>query len=97
MPMREFTDSAGMVWRVWETVPRVGGAYDESLRHGWLTFESAAGTRKRLAPIPRDWDKAPDERLELMCRIAEEGRGTGATRDPDAPPETNGETPSTKH
>jgi hypothetical protein len=32
------------------------------------------------------WETAPDERLELMCRVAEEGRRSGATRDPDAPP-----------
>jgi hypothetical protein len=71
-------------------------AYQESLREGWLTFESAAGTRKRLAPIPRGWETAPDERLELMCRVAEEGRRSGATRDPDAPPpDAKDEPPST--
>jgi hypothetical protein len=68
------------------------------MRHGWLTFENAAGTRKRLGPIPDGWEQAPDERLELMCRVAEQGRRSGATRDPDAPPpHTNGEPPSTKH
>jgi hypothetical protein len=89
MPMREFTDSAGVAWRVWSTVPRADAVYDESLRSGWLTFESA-DTRKRLVPIPRGWEEATPERLDLMCRAAEVvrlRRGKLLTPDPDAPPE----------
>jgi hypothetical protein len=87
--IREFTDSAGVAWRVWSTVPRADSVYDENLRSGWLTFESAS-VRKRLAPIPRDWQGAPTERLELMCRVAElvrraKGRAP-LTPDPEAPP-----------
>jgi hypothetical protein len=84
MPIREFTDSSGVTWRIWSTVPRSPAVYDEKLRGGWLTFESAQG-RKRLAPIPRDWEHADPERLELMCRVAEVARPTGATPDPEAP------------
>ncbi|MFN2567691.1 MAG: hypothetical protein ABR499_22075 [Gemmatimonadaceae bacterium] len=83
--MREFTDSAGLGWRVWPTTPRVGSVYDQSLRSGWLTFESATGSRRRLAPIPRGWEDATRERLELMCRAAEAVQRTGTTPDPDAP------------
>jgi hypothetical protein len=100
MAMREFTDSAGIGWRVWDTVPRRGAAYHEPLKAGWLTFENAGGTRKRLGPIPHGWETASPERLELMCRVAEEVQRTGTTRDPDVPQpptHTNGEPPSTKH
>ena len=83
MPIREFTDSAGVKWRVWSTIPAAPSAYDESLRAGWLTFESGA-ERKRLAPIPEDWEEATAERLDLMCRVAEVARRTGATPDPDS-------------
>ena len=82
--MREFTDSSGVKWRVWSTVPRTPTAYDENLRAGWLTFESASH-RRRLVPIPRGWQEAQPERLELMCRAAEVARSTGLTPDPDSP------------
>jgi len=70
MAIREFTDSRGVTWRVWRTKPRAGSVYDETLRAGWLTFESSQG-RRRLAPIPTGWADATPERLDLMCRAAE--------------------------
>jgi hypothetical protein len=84
MAIREFTDSAGTAWRVWRTTPRESAIYDESLRTGWLTFESKA-LRKRLAPIPRGWEDAPPDRLELMCRAAEVVRRTGRPLTPPDP------------
>jgi len=69
MTIRHFTDSRGVTWRVWPTTPRVGSVYDETLRGGWLTFESSEG-RRRLAPIPAGWRDATPERLDLMCRAA---------------------------
>jgi hypothetical protein len=90
MPIREFTDTTGERWRVWATIPRADSVFDESLKSGWLTFESGA-TRKRLAPIPRGWEEATHERLELMCRAAEvvrRARGSAPlTPDPEAPDE----------
>jgi hypothetical protein len=84
MPLREFRDSAGVQWRVWETTPQPGAVYDERLKAGWLTFESG-NTRKRLAPIPSGWEEAPADRLELLCRAAEPARRSGSvTGDPDA-------------
>jgi hypothetical protein len=92
MAIREFTDSAGIAWRVWSTTPRAGAVYDESHKAGWLTFESA-GVRKRLAPIPRGWEEATSERLELMCRAAEVVRRASGpsplSPDPDAPNESD--------
>jgi hypothetical protein len=97
MAIRDFTDSAGIDWRVWSTTPRAGAVYEESHKAGWLTFESAT-TRKRLAPIPRGWEEASPERLDLMCRAAEIVRRTSGaaplTPDPDAPdaPDAHGGT-----
>lgn len=36
---------------------------------GWLAFESAR-ERRRLSPIPPDWEEAPDAELERLCRAA---------------------------
>jgi hypothetical protein len=70
MAIREFTDSNGVTWRVWRTMPRTGSIYAEHLRNGWLTFESESD-RRRLAPVPAGWADAAPARLELMCRAAE--------------------------
>lgn len=92
MAIREFTDSAGIKWRVWATMPAPGAVREESYKNGWLTFESA-DVRKRLAPSPRGWEEASVERLELMCRAADVvRRRTGPaplTPDPDAPNESD--------
>ncbi len=69
MPMLEFVDSNGVTWRVWNTVPSSRTALNGEFENGWLTFESETG-RKRLAPVPPNWDAAPPDRLELMCRAA---------------------------
>jgi hypothetical protein len=93
MAIRDFTDSAGIAWRVWSTTARAEGVYVEAYKEGWLTFESA-NTRKRLAPIPRGWEEATGERLELMCRVAEVVRRTSGasplTPDPDDPGASEG-------
>src|SRR5688500_8437768 len=36
---------------------------------GWLIFESGA-ERRRLSPIPTDWEKAPPEQLYALCSRA---------------------------
>jgi hypothetical protein len=77
VPIREFTDSSGGVWRVWITVPARGSVRDPDYRNGWLTFETK-GARRRLAPAPVGWQEASDARLELMCRAASDvGLGRG--------------------
>ena len=90
MAIRDFTDSAGVTWRVWSTTPARGAVFEHSHKAGWLTFESAE-VRKRLAPIPPGWEEATVERLDLMCRAADVvRRRSGAapmTPDPDAPQE----------
>lgn len=50
------------------------------LRDGWLCFESLEG-RRRLTPIPGDWESCPDRELEAYCRSASPARlSSGASR-----------------
>ena len=51
----------------------------EEFAHGWLLIESSTGERRRLAPIPPDWQLLSDTRLALLARVA----GTPATPDAD--------------
>ena len=89
MPYRDFTDSTGRAWRVWSTVPEQPRGMPADHAGGWLSFESG-DTLRRLVPVPRAWEECLPERLELMCRAAEEvQRRTGpftrlARPDPDA-------------
>ena len=72
MAYREFADDAGTPWRVWDTHPLAANTLRSvlpSYAAGWLTFESSAG-RKRLAPIPPDWESASDELLIHWCARA---------------------------
>ena len=41
-----------------------------SMQGGWLTFESAIG-RRRLVPIPPEWESASARALGEMCSRAE--------------------------
>jgi hypothetical protein len=88
MPILEFVDSTGVKWRVWNTVPSSRASLSGEFEQGWLTFESDLA-RRRLAPIPTNWETAAPDRLELMCRAAIDApRRSGAlTADPDAQPD----------
>lgn len=81
MPIRTFVDSKGVSWRVWSTTPSADSPLHRYYPEGWLTFDSGAGTLRRLSPAPGNWQLVPDDRLELMCRVAEEvPRHTGEMR-----------------
>ena len=71
MSLREFTDEDGNRWSAWTTIPALRGGVPIVLQDGWVTFESGL-TRKRLAPIPRDWEESSDARMRLYCSIAQE-------------------------
>jgi len=91
MPVREFVDSNGVKWRVWNTRPTRGEMLSGEFEHGWLTFESAT-TRRRCTPIPADWETAPPERLEQMCQDgAETRRQTPSAGTPVAGDESSSE------
>jgi hypothetical protein len=92
MPSREFVDSEGRVWRVWNTVPTERGLLAAGYSEGWLTFESPSELR-RLTPIPPGWDEMPEGMLESLCRRAELATRrsdpslfTERPRGPSAPP-----------
>src|SRR5689334_12348767 len=85
MAYREFVDSTGQSWRAWSTVPSAGSRLRGGFDQGWLTFERTTGDNteplRRLVPIPQDWETASDERLELLCRTAEEVSRPRSSRD----------------
>jgi hypothetical protein len=66
---RSFVDRNGTQWQVWKTAPGSPTFVAPELASGWLTFASDAG-RRRLYPIPNNWETVADERLDLMCRAA---------------------------
>ena len=69
MPIKEFTDSNGVRWRVWPTIPEKRTAVMPEMRDGWLSFDSGR-ERRRFSPIPDDWENLPAQRLELLCKVA---------------------------
>ena len=80
--MREFIDSRGIAWTVYE-VERQGRAalqrdpLPEAFRVGWIVFEAEGGRRKRrLAPVPVDWRQRSDAELERLCREAARVHGS---------------------
>ena len=86
MAYREFQDSAGVALTVWDTRPSRTVGMEPKWHEGWLTFQSGT-TRRRLAPVPKDWTEVSTSRLELMCKAAEPSRrdtppsGTESTTD----------------
>lgn len=90
MAYREFIDSKGVSWRVWSTVPMAGTRLRGGFDQGWLTFESTNSNEtvlRRLVPLPADWESADDQRLELMCRSAEEVVRPVLAKQPERPVE----------
>lgn len=74
MGYREFIDSVGMVWKVWNTVPLAGAVLGSEMQNGWLTFESMTCSLRRLTPVPDDWQLLSADKLEVLCTKAAEVR-----------------------
>jgi hypothetical protein len=81
MPLRTVTDAVGTTWHVWCVTPdvsirrsRLGIA--PAYEAGWLAFEPIdprAGTtpeKRRLAPVPADWESAPTASLLALLDTA---------------------------
>jgi hypothetical protein len=85
MGYREFMDSLGMMWKVWNTVPLAGAVLHGELKEGWLTFESMGSRLRRLAPVPSDWEQLSTEQLEQLCAQASEVRRATPVTTPLAP------------
>lgn len=63
---------------MWAVVPTNPSSVTDDLREGWLSFDSER-ERRRVGPIPKDWEQLPAERLELLCKIATPGRRSDPT------------------
>jgi hypothetical protein len=76
MAVREFTDTRGVEWRVWDVTPTHmhpvtrGEDYMANLQDGWLVFESGSEKRRLEAPYPGDWLTFGIKQLEELCRQA---------------------------
>ncbi len=76
MAVRQFIDSRGVLWTVWDVRPdhmaavtkHESPAVDSSA--GWLAFESATEKRRLPAPYPHEWPAYSHARLEALCRGA---------------------------
>lgn len=83
MALRTYCDRSGCDWNVWSVQPPASEHVQETLREGWLCFQRpGGGDRYRLpmSEVPPTWEELPDERLELMRRMAALGPPTGPTR-----------------
>ena len=80
--LRGFTDSTGVEWRVWEVLPAptadtqtsaetfsLSSLKETPFANGWLCFESPE-EKRRLAPIPVDWQFNDSGFLEQLCQNA---------------------------
>jgi hypothetical protein len=71
---RAFADAHGVTWDVFAVhpAPRVEPRTPlrATFKHGWLCFESNA-EKRRLSPIPRNWESLSDRKLEELWRQAE--------------------------
>lgn len=82
MALRTFLASDGTTWTAWLVqsggVTTVPGAPTE-----WLAFQNEDGTeRRRLLEIPDGWETLPDDRLDLVRRMAEPVRGWASRHTP---------------
>jgi hypothetical protein len=92
---RLFDDARGVRWDVWavypETRPSQLSALPATFQTGWLVFESI-NEKRRLSPIPSNWQSLPPGELEQLCERAEtasrRARGAPNGRSEDAPPRT---------
>jgi hypothetical protein len=84
MALREFVGDDGKEWQVWDTHPTVPppvakpvsdgvaeiARISKKRERGWLTF-TAEADRRRLSPIPKDWETADEESLKAMLDAAD--------------------------
>lgn len=75
MAVRKFHDRTGQEWSVWRVQPTSSTAgLQERFQSGWLCFEREDGASRARLPLdeaPPAWEELPDERLDLLCRVAE--------------------------
>ena len=87
MAVREFTDSKGVEWRVWDVRPEHMHPATRTedflfnLQDGWLAFESAKEKRRLEAPYRADWTSCRIPELEELCQQAKPVLRRGAQSD----------------
>jgi len=75
--LREFVDKNGVSWQVWDVYPvparkAPNPARDlvpypsRDLSEGWLCFQ-CDNEKRRLAPIPPNWEMLGRDELEELC------------------------------
>jgi hypothetical protein len=77
--LREFVDPKGVRWKVWDVWPSerlssgsvtpISTFPSMGLSEGWLCFESA-GEKRRLSPIPPEWEICDEAALCGFCDCA---------------------------
>ena len=91
---RLFDDARGVRWDVWAVYPEARPSHLSALpatfKTGWLVFESIS-EKRRLSPIPSNWQSLQPGELERLCERAEVAsrrvRGTPpGGRGEDVPP-----------
>lgn len=91
---RLFVDRQGVAWDVWAVYPEGRqsqlSALPGTFQSGWLVFESMS-EKRRLSPIPSDWQSVPQNELEQLCARAETApqRMRRPDSGKDAPPRTD--------
>lgn len=73
--MREFRDFSGTQWNVFRAIPHSAPSkrekiLPETFRLGWLVFECDK-ERRRLAPVPENWEALTEGELEQLCTRAD--------------------------
>lgn len=89
MGLRTFQDRDGNEWQVWRVRPAVreDSPVHSRYRDGWLCFQRADGARRCRIPldeVPPGWDALPDDRLDLMRRVAEQESAAPASTTDEA-------------
>lgn len=78
--LREFADTKGTTWQVFDVYPVSRGKTptdsteaahlpDKGLNEGWLCFQ-CDNEKRRLAPIPLEWEICACAELEVLCSRA---------------------------
>jgi len=96
-PHRLFTDRRGVRWDVWAVYPEARQSQLSALpgpfQSGWLVFESTT-EKRRLSPIPGNWQSLALDDLERLCEQAElatrRARGQVGGAGEDLPPRGEG-------
>src|SRR5262245_44313150 len=67
----------GTNWMVYDVRPATASLLAPAYVEGWLCFESAS-ERRRLMPIPPDWEMRTDHELGELCKMSSPVRPVGA-------------------